>query len=56
MITTYETLVAEKGYFQSRFYFRAVILDEAQRVKNDQSLVGQAVRQVRVLYAVYCML
>jgi hypothetical protein len=28
MITTYETLVAEKGYFQNRFYFRATILDE----------------------------
>jgi hypothetical protein len=49
LITTYETLVAETGYFTNRFHFRVAVLDEAQRIKNETSLVGQAVRRVRAV-------
>ena len=45
-VTTYEMLLAEIKYFSESFSFRYMILDEAQRVKNELSLVGKAVRRV----------
>ena len=43
----YEMLTAEQSMLANRFHFRYMVLDEAQRVKNDSSLVSQAVRRIR---------
>ena len=47
LVTTYEMLTAEQAMLAARFHFRYLVLDEAQRVKNDQSLVSHAVRRIR---------
>jgi len=47
VVTTYEMLVAEQNWLSHRFHFRYVVLDEAQRVKNEASLAGMAVRRMR---------
>jgi SWI/SNF-related matrix-associated actin-dependent regulator of chromatin subfamily A member 5 len=51
LVTTYEMLTAEQSMLAARFHFRYLVLDEAQRVKNDVSLVSQAVRRVRTTAA-----
>jgi SWI/SNF-related matrix-associated actin-dependent regulator of chromatin subfamily A member 5 len=51
LVTTYEMLTAEQSMLAARFHFRYLILDEAQRVKNDASLVSHAVRRVRAASA-----
>ena len=51
LVTTYEMLTAEQSMLAARFHFRYLVLDEAQRVKNDTSLVSQAVRRVRTTAA-----
>lgn len=50
LLTTYECLVNELSWFVNKFYFRYVVLDEAQRIKNEESLIGKAVREVRSAY------
>ena len=51
LVTTYEMLTAEQSTLAARFHFRYLVLDEAQRVKNDASLVSLAVRRVRATAA-----
>ena len=51
LVTTYEMLTAEQTMLAARFHFRYLVLDEAQRVKNDSSLVSQAVRRIRTTAA-----
>jgi len=46
VLTTYEMVVSDIKWL-SRQYYRYLILDEAQRIKNNQSLIGQAVRKLR---------
>ena len=46
MCTTYEMLVADIHTCQ-RFRWGYIVLDEAHRVKNEKSLMGQAVRRLR---------
>jgi len=46
IITTYEMLTAATSMLTHRTY-SYVILDEAQRIKNETSLIGQAVRKLR---------
>jgi SWI/SNF-related matrix-associated actin-dependent regulator of chromatin subfamily A member 5 len=48
IVTSYETLIADPSLFRhSRFVWRYVVLDEAQRIKNEQTLLGKAVRYLR---------
>ena len=44
LVTTYEMLTAEQAMLAARFHFRYLVLDEAQRVKNDSSLAGAYTR------------
>ena len=46
IITTYEMLIAATSMLTHRTY-GYVILDEAQRIKNETTLIGQAVRRCR---------
>ncbi len=39
MVTTFETVMKEKGELQ-RYQFELLILDEAQRIKNDESVLS----------------
>eukprot|EP00961_Rhodomonas_salina_P091296 1229376-Rhodomonas_salina.2 len=46
MCTTYEMLVADI-YTCQRFHWSYIVLDEAHRIKNEKTLMGQAVRRLR---------
>ena len=50
LLMTYETLVRDSYWFSERIYFRVIVLDEAQRIKNEASQVGQAVRAIQSAY------
>lgn len=50
LLTTYEMLVAEQHLFTTYFRWHYVVLDEAQRIKNELSLVGQAVRHLKATH------
>ena len=39
MLTTFETVIREKGEL-SKYQFEFLILDEAQRIKNDESVLS----------------
>lgn len=39
MLTTFETVMKEKGEL-SKYVFDFLILDEAQRIKNDESVLS----------------
>jgi SWI/SNF-related matrix-associated actin-dependent regulator of chromatin subfamily A member 5 len=45
ILTTYEMMILEKGFFR-RLTFDYVIIDEAHRIKNEQSLLSQVVRSI----------
>ena len=49
VLTTYEMLTAATSMLTHRTY-NYVILDEAQRIKNESSLIGQAVRKLRSVH------
>ncbi|KAK2960567.1 putative ISWI chromatin-remodeling complex ATPase CHR17 [Blattamonas nauphoetae] len=48
VVTTYDIFLTTKEWFLNQFW-SYVILDECQRIKSEQTLVGQAIRQVRSL-------
>ena len=50
LFTTYETLVQEQSWLSSACHFRYLVLDEAQKIKAEDSLVAKAVRNVRSVY------
>ncbi|KAJ1492621.1 P-loop containing nucleoside triphosphate hydrolase protein, partial [Baffinella frigidus] len=45
-MTTYEMLSADLHGFVSRNMWNYLVLDEAHRIKNENSLIGQAVRKI----------
>ena len=47
LVTTYETLMAEKVWLWRSFYYSHVILDEAHRVKNMESQLAGAIFHMR---------
>lgn len=47
VITTYETFVAEKGWFSKVFVWRYCVLDEGHKIKNDESKVAHALQSLR---------
>eukprot|EP00698_Gefionella_okellyi_P018344 TRINITY_DN5489_c0_g1_i1.p1 TRINITY_DN5489_c0_g1~~TRINITY_DN5489_c0_g1_i1.p1 ORF type:complete len:1058 (-),score=201.19 TRINITY_DN5489_c0_g1_i1:134-3307(-) len=48
-VSTYEMLLAEETFLHSRFHWRYVVLDEAQRIKNEKSLIGVSVRKLHAV-------
>eukprot|EP01101_Sappina_pedata_P003904 TRINITY_DN1584_c0_g1_i1.p1 TRINITY_DN1584_c0_g1~~TRINITY_DN1584_c0_g1_i1.p1 ORF type:complete len:131 (+),score=30.13 TRINITY_DN1584_c0_g1_i1:247-639(+) len=46
IITSYEMVIAEKSLLK-RIPYRYIVIDEAHRIKNDQSLLSQVVRTFR---------
>eukprot|EP00878_Enallax_costatus_P003452 GHUV01003663.1.p1 GENE.GHUV01003663.1~~GHUV01003663.1.p1 ORF type:complete len:1042 (+),score=456.73 GHUV01003663.1:458-3583(+) len=48
-ITSYEMVIKEKNHFK-RFHWRYIIIDEAHRIKNENSRLSQVVRMLRTNY------
>ncbi|KAG2500855.1 hypothetical protein HYH03_001616 [Edaphochlamys debaryana] len=49
IVTSYEMVIKEKNWFK-RFHWRYIIIDEAHRIKNENSRLSQVVRQLRTNY------
>jgi SWI/SNF-related matrix-associated actin-dependent regulator of chromatin subfamily A member 5 len=49
MITSYEMVIKEKNFFK-RTYWRYIIIDEAHRIKNENSILSRTVRMFRTSY------
>ncbi|QIW99314.1 hypothetical protein AMS68_004832 [Peltaster fructicola] len=50
VLTTYETLVAEKSWLQRIFVWRYVVLDEGHTIKNSKSIIAAAVHSISSEY------
>jgi hypothetical protein len=48
-VTSYEMIIKEKNFFR-RFHWRYVIIDEAHRIKNENSVLSRVVRMLRTNY------
>ena len=47
IVTTYETFVAESGWFKRAFVWRYCVLDEGHKIKNSQSDVSRSLQSLR---------
>jgi len=50
-VTTYESVLAAPHFFKSHFVWRYVIIDEAQRIKNECAQLSKCLRGVRAFNA-----
>ena len=50
VVTTYETFVAEQGWFKRAFVWRYCVLDEGHKIKNDKSDVAHSLQGLRAEY------
>lgn len=46
VVTTYETFQAEQNWFKRVFVWRYVVLDEGHKIKNDLSLIANALQSL----------
>ena len=46
-LTTYETVVVEEAFFSDSFQWCSVIIDEGQRVKNEDAVLRRALNRIR---------
>jgi SWI/SNF-related matrix-associated actin-dependent regulator of chromatin subfamily A member 5 len=51
MVTTFETVMRERHELQ-KYQFELLILDEAQRIKNDESVLSQVMRKFRTTHRI----
>lgn len=49
MITSYEMVIKEKNFFK-KTYWRYIIIDEAHRIKNENSILSRTVRMFKTSY------
>ncbi|GFH05550.1 uncharacterized protein HaLaN_00030, partial [Haematococcus lacustris] len=49
VVTSYEMVIKEKNYFK-RIHWRYIIIDEAHRIKNENSMLSKVVREFRTNY------
>ena len=49
VITSYEMVIKEKNHWK-KFHWRYVIIDEAHRIKNENSILSRVVRMLRTNY------
>ncbi|KAI9736385.1 MAG: hypothetical protein M1818_006118 [Claussenomyces sp. TS43310] len=50
VVTTYECFQADQTWFKRAFVWRYVVLDEGHKVKNDTSLISQALQGLKAEY------
>jgi len=46
LVTTYETVVVAESFFKHHFFFAYLVVDEAHRIKNENSLLSVALRHI----------
>ncbi|KAK9861243.1 hypothetical protein WJX84_005000 [Apatococcus fuscideae] len=49
VVTSYEMVIKEKNHFK-KFHFRYIIIDEAHRIKNENSILSRVVRMYKTNY------
>jgi SWI/SNF-related matrix-associated actin-dependent regulator of chromatin subfamily A member 5 len=49
VITSYEMVIKEKNFFK-KTYWRYIIIDEAHRIKNENSILSRTVRMFKTSY------
>ena len=49
VVTSYEMVIKEKNHWK-RFHWRYIIIDEAHRIKNENSILSKVVRMLRTNY------
>mmetsp|Transcript_40687 Transcript_40687/g.90456 ORF Transcript_40687/g.90456 Transcript_40687/m.90456 type:complete len:1088 (-) Transcript_40687:511-3774(-) len=49
VVTSYEMVIKEKNHFR-KFHWRYIIIDEAHRIKNENSMLSRVVRMLRTNY------
>lgn len=49
LVTSYEMVIKEKNHFK-KFHWRYIIIDEAHRIKNENSILSRVVRMFRTNY------
>jgi SWI/SNF-related matrix-associated actin-dependent regulator of chromatin subfamily A member 5 len=49
VVTSYEMVIKEKNFFK-KTYWRYIIIDEAHRIKNENSILSRTVRMFRTSY------
>jgi hypothetical protein len=49
VVTSYEMVIKEKNHFK-KFHWRYIIIDEAHRIKNENSILSRVVRMLRTNY------
>ena len=49
VVTSYEMVIKEKNHFK-KFHWRYIIIDEAHRIKNENSILSRVVRMFRTNY------
>lgn len=50
IVTTYETFVAEQGWFKRAFVWRYCVLDEGHKIKNEKSDVSHSLQSLKAEY------
>lgn len=50
VVTTYESYLAEQGWFKRAFVWRYAVLDEGHKVKNDKSLISTGLQGLQSEY------
>ncbi|KAK3706971.1 hypothetical protein LTR37_012470 [Vermiconidia calcicola] len=50
IVTTYETFVAEQGWFKRAFVWRYCVLDEGHKIKNEKSDVSHSIQSLSAEY------
>jgi len=50
VVTTYETFVAEQGWFKRAFAWRYCVLDEGHKIKNESSNMASALQSLQAEY------
>jgi len=50
LVTTYESFVAEQGWFKSAFVYRYCVLDEGHKIKNSDTNAAQALQNLKTEY------
>eukprot|EP00884_Botryococcus_braunii_P010359 jgi/Botrbrau1/19324/Bobra.0073s0055.1 len=49
VVTSYEMVIKEKNHFK-KFHWRYIIIDEAHRIKNENSILSKVVRMLKTNY------
>ncbi|KAK9812302.1 hypothetical protein WJX73_000685 [Symbiochloris irregularis] len=49
VVTSYEMVIKEKNHFK-KFHWRYIIIDEAHRIKNENSILSRTVRMLKTNY------